>query len=154
MTGKTIKVDDKRKTRKLPPHLWKKGQSGNPSGKPRGCGRLSWFNEHIKDKRAEIIDKVVAEALKGQEVAMQLVISRMIPQFAQNDEEVHLEGFKEAKTRIEKANLVANSIAEGIITPNQGAVLMGVIEKNAKISEIDDLLPRLEALESLLKAKE
>ena len=31
-------IEEKKKKRKYPAHLWKKGQSGNPIGKPKGCG--------------------------------------------------------------------------------------------------------------------
>lgn len=148
MTGKSYKPDDKRKGNKGP---WKKGQSGNPSGKPKGCGRLSWFNALIKDQREEILLSIVERAKSGNSTAMELVASRMVPVFMPQDEHIEIEGFKEAATRSEKANLINESIASGEITPNQGASLMSSLEKESKINESDELAKRLEELEKKLK---
>ena|ERR1700692_1781061 len=132
---------------------FKKGCVSNPKGKPKGKSRVAWFNQYIREKREQIIDKVVQEALKGEEVAMQLVVSRMIPQLAHSDEEIYLDGFTDAKTRTEKACLVSDAVANGVISPGQGAIMMGVIEKHVKIAEAEDVLPRLEELERQIKEK-
>lgn len=148
MTGKSYKPDDKRRKAR---GAWKPGQSGNPSGKPKGCGRLSWFNTLIKDQREEILLSIVERAKNGNATAMELVASRMVPVFMPQDETVEIEGFVEAKTRSEKANLITTSVAKGEITPNQGAAVMASLEKESKINETDDLAKRIEELERKLK---
>lgn len=154
MTGKTTKPNDKRlKPRIKPPHLWKPGQSGNPAGKPKGSPSLRWFTEHIKHKKIEIVDRVVELAMHGNEKAMELVVTRMIPAYQPSDDHVELDGYKEATTRSDKARIVSDGIGAGTVTPNQGVVIMTVLEKAAKIQEVDDLAVRMEAIEKAMNKK-
>jgi hypothetical protein len=147
-------VDKRSENGKKPHHktpLWKKGQSGNPAGKPKGCGALSWFNTFIKSRREDILNSIVDRAMHGNSTAMELVVTRMIPSFQPADEAINLEGFKEAKTRTERAQVVSDGVSSGVITPNQGVVIMTVLEKAAKIQEVDDLANRIEAIEKTVK---
>lgn len=153
MTGKSENPTDGRRNNGRLPHLWKKGQSGNPAGKPKGTGSLAWFNTHVRARREDIINSVIDRAMKGNSTAMELVISRMIPSFQPADEAVNLEGFKEAPTRTERAKIVTEGVSEGVITPNQGVVIMTVLEKASKIQEVDDLSQRIEAIEKAIKKK-
>ena len=43
---KNSAITEKTKVRKLPPHLWKKGESGNPSGRP-----VNTLQHFLRDKK-------------------------------------------------------------------------------------------------------
>src|SRR5262249_13214333 len=68
-------------SRKAPPHLWKKGQSGNPRGTLRGSRhKITLLAEAMVGADAEaVIKKTIAMAKKGNEVALRLVVERILP---------------------------------------------------------------------------
>ena len=67
--------------RKAPPHAWKKGQSGNPSGKPQGMrNKATMMVLNLMEQGAEEITKAVIDAAKGGDLmAARLVIERLAP---------------------------------------------------------------------------
>ena len=80
MNSETTEKEQKVDKRKGMPHLYKKGQSGNPDGRPKGSG-ISITTE-IKKKLAKVpqgekstylqllIDKIMDQALKAGDKAM------------------------------------------------------------------------------------
>ncbi len=80
MNSETTEKEQKVDKRKGMPHLYKKGQSGNPEGRPKGSG-ISITTE-IKKKLAKVpqgekltylqllIDKIMDQALKDGDKAM------------------------------------------------------------------------------------
>jgi hypothetical protein len=153
MSGKIKSNEKNGKTKVRPPHLFKPGQSGNPLGRTKGSPSLRWFKEHIKNREVEIIDRVVDLAISGNSTAMELVVTRMVPAYQPTDDHVEVEGYNEAKTRSDKAKIISDGIGSGKVTPNQGAIMMTVLEKSAKIQEVDDLEARMKAIEEAMSKK-
>ena len=58
-----------------------KGQSGNPSGKPKGCRNATTilFDELLKDNAKELIEKAIEMAKGGDGPALRLCIERLAP---------------------------------------------------------------------------
>lgn len=74
----TKKVDG----RKTLPQLFKKGQSGNPKGRPKGSinkyTQLS--RELLSAKGPEIVQVVIDKALKGDVHCLKMCMDRIVPQ--------------------------------------------------------------------------
>lgn len=65
---------------------WGKGQSGNPSGRPKGPDALRALQEVLErtreDGRTELkalLDKIVAQAISGKGLQQRLILERVAP---------------------------------------------------------------------------
>jgi uncharacterized protein DUF5681 len=70
---------------KRPIHRWKKGESGNPKGRPKGCKNKSTKQAQIlaqgmlNDEVILLVRKLLEKALEGDMTAMKLCIERILP---------------------------------------------------------------------------
>lgn len=82
-------------TKKSTPASWKKGQSGNPKGRPAGKGFVQWRRiflgemiEVAQPKWKELLEKQLDEALAGNQHAVRLLYENLLPkQTALSNEE-------------------------------------------------------------------
>lgn len=65
----------------MPRGRWKKGESGNPLGKPKGLrNKATMATEAIISGRAdELVEKVVSMALNGDVTCLKACLDRLIP---------------------------------------------------------------------------
>jgi Family of unknown function (DUF5681) len=74
-----------RSNAKRPAHLWKKGQSGNPKGRPKGCKDKSTRQAQLlaqgmlNSQVVQLVQKLLKMALDGDAKAMKLCIERILP---------------------------------------------------------------------------
>ena len=68
-------------TTKAPPHAWKRGQSGNPAGKPVGTRNkaTSLILALMEGGAEKIAKKVIQAAEAGDLAAARIVIERLVP---------------------------------------------------------------------------
>jgi hypothetical protein len=127
------------------------GRSGSPGGRPLGSkNRAKVLSERIfaKDFK-KICDKVVKAALEDSDmVACRMVLDRLSPiprgrRLAFNmPTGLGLAGLAVAY------DAVLAAIGAGAITVDEGAGISAIIEKQAKILEVDELQRRVAALEA------
>jgi hypothetical protein len=123
---------------------FKKGQSGNPAGKPRGTrDKRTALRELLQPHAADLAKKAVELALAGDTTALRICIDRCIPVMKAKDEPIAIAGL--AGTPAEQGQAVLS--ATGTITPDQASAAMQVIAAQARIIEVDELERRLAALE-------
>jgi hypothetical protein len=128
---------------------FRKGQSGNPSGKPKGTrNRTTVLAEKLMQDDAKDIVQAVLEAAKGGDMtAARLVLDRISP--VRRGRPVYFE-LPSAKTAIDVAAATAAltmAMACGDITPDEAATVAAIFEVRRKALETAELELRLQALE-------
>lgn len=126
---------------------FKKGQSGNPAGRPRGAlGRATKWRLALEPHGDELFKVAVEHALSGDMAALKLCLERLSPPVKATSTPV--EFVLHGSTLSEKAESVLQAIASGVIDVDSGRKLIGAISDLGKIIEVDSILERLEALEA------
>jgi Family of unknown function (DUF5681) len=125
---------------------FKKGESGNPKGKPPGLTTATKIRDAIHKKLPGILETVVKAAESGDMAACKLIMDRVCPTLRPAAPPINLPlpvngELSEMGSEILKATL------SGGISPDIGCMLITALANQAKIVEIDDLTKRIEALE-------
>ena len=122
-----------------------KGQSGNPSGRPKGAvSKRSQLSKLLEPHAHALIDKAVELALTGEPSALRLCIERLIPRAKEETLEINdLSG-----SLAEKSKQVISFITNGTINPIEGTALLQALLTQSKLTETTDLIDRIEKLES------
>ena len=135
--------------RKAPPHAWKKGQSGNPAGKPQGMrNKATMMVLSLMEEGAEEITKAVIDAAKGGDLmAARLVIERLAPPLRERPINIDLPDTRTAEGCVEAQGSILQAVGMGELLPNEGATLAGIVENRRRSIETLELEQRIIALE-------
>ena len=135
--------------RKPPPHAWKKGQSGNPSGKPQGMrNKATMMVINLMEQGAEEITKAVIDAAKGGDLmAARLVIERLAPPLRERPITLNLPSTATAEGISAAQQAILQAVGVGDLLPGEGATLAGIVEIRRKALETQELEARITALE-------
>jgi hypothetical protein len=129
---------------------FKKGQSGNPKGLPKGyITRAKWLDNIIGDKKDELLIRAQQMALQGNTRIMEVLLDRWLPSRPM-DEPVPIQ-LKDCKSRGEKISRIYEALSNETITPIQAERLISTVEKEAKIIEVDELEKRITNLEGMIQ---
>lgn len=131
--------------------VWKKGQSGNPEGRPRNTGQVAKLRALLEPDAPKLLEKAKELALEGDGVMMRLCLERLVPPVKTRDDPIDIPGLKDATTLKEKGDAIINALAEGHIGPSEAATLMQMVGAQARVIEVDDIEQRLAALEAANK---
>ena len=131
--------------RKPPAAAWKPGQSGNPKGRPPGTGEVAKMRAAITGNVPAILESLTTAALAGDVQAARLLLERALPPIKPVEQSQPLS--LPDGTLTEQGRAVLASVAAGELAPGQGAALLGAIGTLARVSEVDELARRIEALE-------
>ena len=136
--------------KKPPPHAWKKGQSGNPSGKPQGMrNKATMMVINLMEQGAEEITKAVIDAAKGGDLmAARLVIERLAPPLRERPITLNLPSTATAEGISAAQQAILQAVGVGDLLPGEGATLAGIVEIRRKALETQELESRITALEA------
>jgi hypothetical protein len=113
---------------------FRKGESGNPSGKPKGCRNATTilFDELLKANARELIEKAIEMAKNGDGPALRLCIDRLAP--ARKDRPVwfDLPKMNEARDAVNASAAIVAAVAGGDLTPSEAAELSKVVDGYAR----------------------
>ena len=101
----------------------------------------------------EFMDKLIGLALDQGGVFMAELLKRYSPVPKQTHEPITIE-FPADGTPVQKADAVLKAMAEGLMSPDIGAIFIEAISKSLGIAEVTELARRLEAVEKFLEGKD
>jgi len=132
-----------------------KGQSGNPSGKPKGCRNATTllFDELLKANAKELIEKAIEMAKGGDGPAMRLCIERLAP--ARKDRPVWfaLPAMNEARDTVNASAAIVAAVANGDLTPMEAAELGKLVDSYARSLQAAEFEERISKLEKAVEAR-
>ena len=131
---------------------FRKGQSGNPSGKPKGCRNATTilFDDLLKDNAKDLIEKAIEMAKGGDGPALRLCIDRLAP--ARKDRPVwfDLPEMNEARDAVNASAAIVAAVAGGDLTPSEAAELSKVVDSYARTLQAVEFEERLSKLEKVV----
>ena len=129
---------------------YKKGQSGNPDGKPLGAkSRFTAMREALADDLPALLDKTKEAALEGDMTAMRLLLERTLPPTKAAAATVDIPALAKAGTLTDKAAAILTAIACGQLPPDVVGALMAALGQMAKKTEVDEMERRIAAQEAV-----
>jgi hypothetical protein len=124
---------------------FKKGQSGNPAGRPKGVSPHAKLRDAIRKDIPEIIEAMVKRAKEGDTAAAKILLDRALPALKPAEPPITFP-VRDGLSATGRAILQQMGAAE--LTPEEGTKLIGALAGLARVVEVDDLTRRLEALEA------
>jgi hypothetical protein len=129
---------------------FQKGQSGNPSGRPKGArNKATLAMEALLDGEADrLARKAVEMALAGDTTALRLCLERIMPPRKDRPVTFALPKLEIAADAVKATAALVEAVARGDITPAEAAELSKLVERFIRAVEVHDIQVRLERLEA------
>jgi hypothetical protein len=125
------------------------GQSGNPSGRRPGSGKIAQLRKKIERDVPEILTALATAAKAGDVQAARVLLDRTLPTLKAVDAPTPLAlGTGPADDLAGAVSAVLAALSVGRLTPDQAGALAGVLSALARIRESTELEERIRALES------
>ena len=124
---------------------FKKGVSGNPSGRPAGKTPGAKLRKAIEAQADNILQAVIDSAIGGDMQACKMLLDRITPTLKPQALAINL---PVNSSLAEQGNEIIKAALTGQIPPDIGSQLITALANQAKIVEIDELTKRIEILES------
>ncbi len=125
---------------------WQSGQSGNPSGRKPGTGKVEKLRAALAKELPEVLDALVAQAKAGDTSAIKLVLERTVPALRPVDAVAPL-NLPVDGGLADQGQAVLAALAAGHLPANQAAGILQGLGNLAKLVELDELEKRIAALE-------
>lgn len=127
------------------------GQSGNPSGRPKGIpDRRTIFREMIEPHREALVQKAIALALDGNEQMLRLLLDRLLPAKPKIEEE-SFDGFNKDKSLSEQLVDIKQAMSNGEISSDYAHKASQVIATQIKIDEYMKITQLEQRVEEIMK---
>jgi hypothetical protein len=126
------------------------GQSGNPAGRPKGARHkaLLALDAIGEQGAADVLRKVVEEAKAGDLRAAEILLRRLWPERKGRSIELDLPALKTPADLVKATAAIAEAVASGEVTPEEGQAVAAVIDMHRRVIETEDLAARIAALEA------
>jgi hypothetical protein len=128
---------------------WRKGESGNPAGRPPGLGDVGRLRAELYSRLPAVLEAAIRAAVGGDVAAMRLVLERTIPPLRPEEMPIALgEGF--AGNKAELIAVIVQALADGRIDTSRGGRLIALLTP----SELEERIDRYEKrYENMLDGK-
>ena len=146
--SKPVKTGTKQDTR------FKKGQSGNPKGKPKGAKhKVTQAAMVLLDGEAEALTRKAIElALDGDVTALRLCLDRIAPSLKSTAPLINID-IEQPESLTDTAKAFVDAAANGEIPPDIAAQLVSAVASVARVEEMENVKLRLETLERAIKER-
>lgn len=127
--------------------VWKRGQSGNPSGRAPGRGAVAELRAMLTPVLPELFQRVLLQALAGDTTAQRLILDRVVPVLKAEVLPIEVPDLDPDGPLMQQGQAILRAVAAGDIPPDIGTQLMAGVAQLAGIKQVDELEARLRALE-------
>lgn len=135
-----------RKTGRNADGTFRRGNSGKPKGTRH---KITLAAMSLLDGDAEgLTRKAVELALAGDTTALRLCLERILPPRKDAFVTFHLPPMQSSADAAQSAGAILNAVANGELTPTEGAHVMALVETYRRTLETSELEARLVALET------
>ena len=141
---------EQKQAERTPEGRFAKGFSGNPAGRPPGSrNHATRIAEILLDGEAEALTrKAVTLALDGDALALRLCLDRVIAPRRDRPVQFALPPIADIADVANAMAAITAAVAEGAITPGEGAEVAKVVDAYIRAIEASDFDRRLKALEA------
>jgi hypothetical protein len=135
---------------------FKKGQSGNPAGRPRGSrNRKTLLLQQLLDDEGEgLVRKAVELALSGDPTALKLCIDRVVAPRRERAVAIAVPKLKSAAELAPTMGAVLGAAADGRLTPAEAQGLAQAVATAMQAIEVHVTARRIDEIEKQLAAAE
>lgn len=135
---------------------WKKGQSGNPAGRPRGArNKATLLVLGLMERDAEeIAQAVITAARTGDLAAAKLVLERLAPPLRERPISIELPDTSTTEGVSKAQQVIIEAVGKGELLPGEGSALAALVESRRRALETDDLERRLSDLEEQHRSRQ
>lgn len=126
---------------------FKKGQSGNPSGRPKQ--ESTRIREQLNQHSDEIVKVLLDKVREGDTAALKMALDRVSPALKPTSQKVQIEANSDNLEDMSKALMQA--IINGTYSTNTLKDITTSIGTLARVEEVTTLREKLESMEKLLK---
>ncbi|MAI63112.1 MAG: hypothetical protein CBB87_11650 [Micavibrio sp. TMED27] len=132
---------------------FKKGVSGNPSGKPRGTRhKATQAALYLLEGESEVITRKAVElALGGDVTALRLCLERIVPALKAVSPKMEISS--SSNTLTGQAQGFITAAANGDISADTATQMISALANVARIEEFENIKHRLESLERAMKGQ-
>jgi hypothetical protein len=129
------------------------GQSGNPSGRPRGArNKRAVFVEQLLEGETEaIVQAMIARAKQGDIAAVRLCIDRICPRPKDTPVAFELPPLRTVADAAAAMAAITAGVADGTLTAREAADLARIVDAVANTLTVTDHEERLKKLEDVAK---
>ena len=129
---------------------FKKGESGNPGGRPTGSTMATLVRKDIEQALPGILATVIKHAVDGELQACKILLDKICPNLRPQALPVSIEL---GATLPETGGNVLAATMSGIVPPDIGSMLITALASQGKLWEMQEITERLQRLEKQLESR-
>lgn len=132
---------------------FQKGQSGNPSGRPKGqvVRKMDLRRERIEGRESELIDKAISMALEGDTVMLKLCIDKLLPSMKPIQAPINLPELSKGADLLTTGVIAIHAASSGEITTGEASDLLGAISSLVRLEEHIEVKREIKELRAIIE---